>query len=155
MNAGNRRCFSVLLLIVLSAAAGCASRPAARGDCEIAQRYIEASNTGNAGLVAPHLADDVTAVFLAESGKAHSVLKGRAEVLEAVRTYTAQCPSCHSTLRCLHGTPHASYVIEDVEFTDQDGIARRQSAPLVFELDGDMIRAVIYYPSEDSPGEAD
>ncbi|HEX7030045.1 MAG TPA: nuclear transport factor 2 family protein [Gammaproteobacteria bacterium] len=148
------RPFAWLLLLAFTAAAGCASHPAERShDCAIAQRYLEASNTGNASLIAPHLADDVTAVFLAEDGAAHSVLQGKADVMEAVRTYTAQCPSCRSTLRCLHVTPHAAYAIEDVVFTDQDGVERRQSAPLVLELDGDTVEAIVYYPSPDKASE--
>lgn len=151
MTSGNRFPFA-LIPVVMAIAAGCASHPADRpDDCRIAQRYITASNTGNASQVAPHLADDVVAVFLAESGSAHSVLRGKKEVLEAVRTYTAQCPSCRSTLRCLQTTRGAAYVIEDVEFTDQDGVDRRQSAPLVFELDGEVIEAIVYYPSSSGP----
>lgn len=138
------------ILLCMLLAAGCASRPATPQDCAIAQRYIDASNSGKASLVAPWLADNVTAAFLAESGRAHSVLKGRKEVLEAVRTYTAQCPSCRSSMRCLQATPNAVYVIEDVVFTDQDGVERRQSAPLIFEMDGDMIEAIVYYPSPDA-----
>lgn len=147
MSIGNR-IFPLALLVVV---AGCASHPATQSrDCEIAQRYITASNTSNANLIAPHLEDDVTAVFLAENGKAHSVLEGKEDVLEAVRTYTAQCPSCRSTVRCLHKTTNATYVIEDVVFTDQDGVERHQSAPLIFERDGDSIEAIIYYPSPDA-----
>lgn len=145
----NRSLLPVLLLL-LFALAGCASVPAESRGCAIAERYIDASNSGNASLIAPRLADDVVAVFLAENGAARSVLEGRKAVTEAVRTYTAQCPSCRSSLRCLHETANAAYVMEDVVFTDQDGVEQHQSAPLIFELDGRTIEAIVYFPSPDA-----
>src|SRR5690606_25274552 len=68
----NRSLLPVLLLLLL-ALAGCASVPAESRGCAIAERYIDASNSGNASLIAPRLAEDVVAVFLAENGAARSV----------------------------------------------------------------------------------
>lgn len=136
--------------IVLAALAGCAGRPVTESSaCPVAARYVEAANSGNAQAIEPLLADAVTAVFLSGRGAELSRLEGKADVLEAVRTYTAQCPSCRSSVRCLHATERAVYAIEDVEFTDQDGVTQRQSAPLVIELDDGDVIAIIYYPSTD------
>ncbi len=133
--------------ILSMALAGCAGGPARLTDgCAIAQRYIEAANSADAALIAPWIARDATAVFLSPENAPRSALNGKEAVLEAVETYTTQCPSCRSTLRCLHATPDGIHAIEEVVFTDQDGVDRRQSAPVVFMLEDGRVSSIVYYP---------
>lgn len=135
------------VLTLSIALAGCAGGATRMQDgCDIANRYVEAGNAGNAALIAPWMAEDASAVFLSAEDSPHSELQGREAVLEAVETYTAQCPSCRSTLRCLHVTADGVYAIEDVVFTDQDGVERRQSAPLVITFDDGHVKTIVYYP---------
>lgn len=137
----------IALLASALVLAGCATGSARLQDgCGIAHRYIEASNTGNAALIAPWIDPRASAIFLAGDDTPRSELRGREAVLDAVSTYTAQCPSCRSTFRCLHATAEGVYGIEDVAFIDQDGAERLQSAPLVIELEDGRVTTIVYYP---------
>lgn len=134
------------LVIVVAGCAG--SRSAAELDsCDIAERYIDAANTSDPGLVAPLLHEDVAAIFLSPDSDHAQTIDGRSAVLEAVRTYKDHCPSCSSSMICHLQTPSAAYVTEQVEFEGEAG-AQQQRAPLVLEIDTQRIIRIIYFPSE-------
>lgn len=139
----------VLVCMLICSVAGCAgSRDSVGLDpCDIAQRYIDAANNSDPGLVAPLLHEDVVAIFLSAESDHAETLDGRSAVLEAVRTYKDDCPSCASNMVCHLQTPSAAYVTEHVEFEGQSGV-RQQRAPLVLEIDAQRIIRIIYFPSD-------
>lgn len=148
MNTANYRW--ILLCVLVLAVQGCAS-PGDISDgpdaCDIAQRYIDAANRSDPGLIAPFLHVDVAAIFLSAESDHAETIDGRSAVLEAVRTYKDHCPSCSSSMLCHLQTPSAAYVTETVEFDDESGV-RQQHAPLVLEIDAQRVIRIIYFPSE-------
>lgn len=135
------------VLVLAGLLVSCASSPQPRASgCALAQRYVEAANSGDPGTVAPLLAENAYAIFLAERPGGHSITSGKASVLDAVDTYTSHCTSCRSTAVCLHESDSAVYLIERVEFIDQNGVARTQSAPLIIETRNGRIAAIVYFP---------
>lgn len=137
-----------LLCVPFVIAASCAHRPADELDnCEIAQRYIDAANHSDPGLIAPLLHEDVAAIFLSRETDHAETIAGRSAVLEAVRTYKHHCPSCESSVLCHMQTPDAAYVTETVVFEGEADV-RQQHAPLVLEFDAQRVKRIIYFPSD-------
>lgn len=115
--------------------------------CEIAQRYIDAGNSSDATLLEPLLTQDVAAIFLSTETDHAETVSGRTDVLDAVRAYKEECPSCSSSMTCHLETESAVYVTEAVSYEDADGSRQQQNASLVFELDNNRIARIIYFPS--------
>ena len=128
---------------------GCVSPPRtdAIAYCDIAQRYIDAANHSAPDSIERFLAADSTAVFLTLEADHPQVIEGRDAVLDAVRSYKEDCPTCESTMTCMMETSSAAYVLEHVAFRNAGGEQQSQSAPLILEFDGTRIVYLIYYPA--------
>lgn len=113
--------------------------------CERVSSYVAAFNERDLDTMGAMVTDDI-AWFAVDGEDVTVQSRGREAVLTGMEGYFAALPSAKSTVTACHGTATQAVVVETASW-ESKGEVRSASAPAIYDFDGELIRAVHYFPS--------
>ena len=113
----------------------------------VVRAYVEAANARELEALLA-LATDGIEWLSVEGTRVAVETSGRAALREALVGYYQGCPSCRSSLEWMETAGSRVAAYERASWTDKDGVARSQTSLSVYELVGNKIARVYYFPVE-------
>lgn len=113
---------------------------------ELVQTYVEAFNERDVDLLLA-LAHDRIQWLSAEGEQVRVETEGHDALAKSLRAYFAGCSSCRSELLWIQRAG-SRIVAHELASWESGGKRRSQASLVVYELEGESIRRVTYYPAE-------
>ena len=138
---------NIVLLLVLTIPLGCkAQGQSTSGPINIVEQFIAAFNAQDPDRMAQYVTDDIQ--WLSVNGPQLSVeTNGKTALLDSMSRYFKSCASCRSKLFTPIVLGHRVSVIEQASW-EHNGERRSQKSLAVYELAGQAIRRVYYFPAD-------